>query len=172
MEQDQLLVAVEHLAKGPRHPFSDPLDPALPRVAAGCYTIWERDGGYIYAGMAGRGLTADAIRAARATGRSRITGLRDRLNAHRNGRRSGDQFSVYVFDRIILGSLNQEQIRAAGEGTRRLDDDVQHHIRANLSYRWYETDDGANAVVLETTLVTQGLLGSLTLLNPRKVEEA
>ncbi len=45
--------------------FGEPLDPNLPQVGAGCYTIWDRAGTYIYAGMAGRGLTAEEIAKAR-----------------------------------------------------------------------------------------------------------
>jgi hypothetical protein len=41
--------------------FSEAIDPALPRVAAGCYTIWDNEERHIYAGMAGRKLTAEYI---------------------------------------------------------------------------------------------------------------
>jgi len=94
------------------------------------------------------------------------------LAAHRNGRRSGDQFSVYVFDRFVLGKLTAEAISAAVSGSRRLDDDVRQFIQSRLFYRWVETRSGVEAYALETILVTEGLDGSVPYLNPRRVEEA
>jgi hypothetical protein len=63
--------------------------------------------------MGGRGLTAQAIEVLQTDPRAKARGIQDRLAAHRNGRRSGDQFAVYVFDRFVLGSLTPEQISAA-----------------------------------------------------------
>jgi hypothetical protein len=77
-----------------------------------------------------------------------------------------------VFDRFILGGLSTDAISAAVAGTRRLDEDVREFIQAHLSYRWVETGSGAEAFALETTLVTEGLGGSLPFLNPRRPEEA
>jgi hypothetical protein len=122
--------------------------------------------------MAGRKLAVEKITAARTDPRARVSGLRDRLRAHRSGRRSGDQFSVYVFDRFVLENLSAEAIASAAAGTRRLDEDVQKYIHAHLSYRWVETPSGEEAFALEATLVTDGLLGSLPYLNPRRVEES
>lgn len=99
---DTFELAKEHLSKGSLHAFRDQLDPALPRVAAGCYTVWDDAGRFVYAGMAGRTLTVEAIEVSGKTQLARVTGIRDRLAAHRNGRRSGDQFAVYVFDRFVL----------------------------------------------------------------------
>jgi hypothetical protein len=38
-------------------------------------------------------------------------GLLDRLNRHASGRRSGDQFCVYVFDRLLLPTLTASEIQ-------------------------------------------------------------
>ena len=38
---------------------------------------------------------------------TRVRGVRDRLDSHRSGRRSGDQFAVYVCDRLVLQTLSQ-----------------------------------------------------------------
>jgi hypothetical protein len=171
VDDETLARARSVLADGPLHRFADALDPELPRVAAGCYTVWDESGRFVYAGMAGRSLTADRIYAARDDPTARTTGLRDRLGAHRNGRRSGDQFSVYVFDRFVLTKLSTDDIGAAAAGRRRLDEDVQSYIRDHLSYRWCETEGGADAYALEMSLVTQGLAGELPLLNPRRIEE-
>lgn len=156
---------------GPRHAFRDQLDPAMPRVAAGCYTVWDDNGRFVYAGMGGRGLSVETIEMRANDPKAKATGIRDRLAAHRQGRRSGDQFAVYVFDRFVLGSLTPEQLAQAAAGQRRLDDDVRAFIHRHLSYRWWQSQDGNDALALEILLVTTGLNGSLPLLNPREVQE-
>ena len=83
-----------HLQHGPLYRFADWPNPEVPLVAAGVYTIWEGDW-FLYVGMAGRALTAEDIATLRARGEKR-KGLAERLNSHASGRRSGDQFCVYV----------------------------------------------------------------------------
>jgi hypothetical protein len=152
--------------------FKEELDPDLPWVGAGCYTISDHDGNFVYAGMAGRTKTVEDIAAARANRPKRSTGIRDRLRAHRNGRRSGDQFAVYVFDRFVLQRLRPGEIEAAVAGERSLDSDVKRYIHDHLAYRWVETTSGAEAYALELLLVTEGISGRLPYLNPRKPEES
>ena len=169
MNDESMTVELRELAGGRLHPFGEPLDPAIPLVAAGCYTIWDDDARFVYAGMAGRSLTAEGIEAAGSRSPARVTGLRDRLGSHRSGRRSGDQFCVYVFDRLVLPSLTNEQISAAAAGRLRLDDEVRRFVREHLAYRWVATADGRAAFRLEAALVTEGINGELPLLNPRVV---
>jgi hypothetical protein len=94
------------LANGIPHSFSDWPNSAVPAFGAGVYTIWHRDGRFIYVGMSGRGITANTIR------RNAPQGIYTRLQSHASGRRSGDQFCVYVADRLVLPSLSQEDITA------------------------------------------------------------
>jgi hypothetical protein len=154
----------------PVRPFGAPLDPAILRVAAGCYTIWEAGDQYLYAGMAGRGMTAAAVTAARANSRGRVTGLRNRLASHQNGGRSGDQFCVYVFDLFVVPNLTSVDIEAVGRCERRFDDDVRTYVQDHFSYRWYETEDAKTAFDLERHLVTTGLRGSPPFINPGRPE--
>jgi hypothetical protein len=49
---DHFYEAHTRLGQGPPCSFSETLDPALPRMAAGSYTIWDDGGRRIYAGMA------------------------------------------------------------------------------------------------------------------------
>lgn len=170
-DDERLATAKNHLTHGPLHPFREVLDPDLPNVAAGCYTVWHDDGRFVYAGMAGRGLSAEGIVEARGVPRRRMLGLKDRLDSHKNGRRSGDQFAVYVFDRFVLPLLTTDQIAEAAKGRRRLDEATRRYIHSHLSYRWWETNDSQEAYELEKVLVTEGLDGALPLFNPKKVEE-
>jgi hypothetical protein len=84
---------IADLAGGVAYPFSDWLNSAVPTFGAGVYTIWHKDGRFIYVGMSGRGITADTNH------RNTPQGIYTRLQSHASGRRSGDQFCVYVADR-------------------------------------------------------------------------
>src|SRR5262245_34804817 len=118
------------LEEGPVYRFSDWPNPAVPKVTAGVYTIW--DGRlFIYPGMAGRGLDADSLLKLRAG--KKVTGLFDRLRSHATGRRSGDQFCVYVQDRFILPTLTKEDLLSVGRGALNLDELVRRYIRTRLS---------------------------------------
>lgn len=75
-----------------------------------------------------------------------------------------------MFDRLVLPTLTPEQIAEAAVGARRLDDDVRRRIHETLGYRWVATADGREAFELETTLVTEGIGGSLPMLNPRRLQ--
>jgi hypothetical protein len=43
-------------------------------------------------------------------------GIYTRLQSHASGRRSGDQFSVYVADRLVLPTLSHDDINAIALG--------------------------------------------------------
>jgi hypothetical protein len=43
------------------------------------------------------------------------------LASHASGRRSGDQFCIYVFDRLVLPTLGRQQIQNAARGQLPLD---------------------------------------------------
>src|SRR4051794_8737394 len=98
---------LDGLAHGPAHSFGIWPNPDLPVVGAGVYTVWDGDR-FLYVGMGGRGLSADMIRDATVTGR-KGSGLLGRLMSHASGRRSGDQFCIYVCDLLILPTLTPEQ---------------------------------------------------------------
>ena len=74
----------------------------LPQVAAGVYVIWYGEQ-LIYAGMSGR-----EIEKAIKDGKKKY-GIITRLASHANGRLSGDQFSVYVANRIVIPELKHSQ---------------------------------------------------------------
>ncbi len=56
------------LTRGPAYSFADWPNPSVPTFGAGVYTIWHKDGRFIYIGMSGRGMTADTIRRNTAQG--------------------------------------------------------------------------------------------------------
>jgi hypothetical protein len=95
--------AVQELETGPLHRFQDWPNEQVPTRAAGVYTVWDGDR-LLYVGMSGRAMTADDLEVS-PCGRVVPKGLRTRLNAHASGRRSGDQFCVYVCDRFVVPGL-------------------------------------------------------------------
>jgi len=91
--------ALAQLRDGSLYRFADWPNPAVPNGRIGAYTIWHDDQ-LLYVGMAGRAIDPSPDTSGLAP--ARLTGLRSRLASHASGRRSGDQFCVYVFDRLVL----------------------------------------------------------------------
>src|SRR5262249_35261940 len=131
--------AVSNLGCGVLHLFAGWPNPAVPTFGAGVYTIWHRDSRFIYVGMSGRGMTADTKR------RNTPQGMYTRLQSHASGRRSGDQFCVYVADRLVLPTLSAEDITGIVSGRHSMDVLVRRYIHENLGYRFAMLPDGAAA---------------------------
>ena len=53
---------IADLAQGPVYSFADWPNPLVPTFGAGVYTIWHKDGHFIYVGMSGREMNADTVR--------------------------------------------------------------------------------------------------------------
>lgn len=154
---------MDALESGPLHRFADWPNAAVPSAAAGVYTVWDGDR-FIYVGMAGRGRTAADLEARRAAGKR--TGLWERLGSHASGRRSGDQFNVYVCDRFVVPSLTLAEQERIGTGELLLDQMTREYIRGRLSYRFLETPDGRSALRLEAEVQRGALAAGMPYLNP------
>jgi hypothetical protein len=76
-------------------------------------------------------------------------GLWTRLNAHASGRRSGDQFCVYVGDRFVVPELNPSERQQVAAGTLSLDSLIRAFVRERLAYRFVIIADGTEAAKLE-----------------------
>jgi hypothetical protein len=153
---------LQELGTGELHRFADWPNEAVLAVAAGAYTVWE-DERLVYAGMAGRSLTEDSILEHR-TDPTRVTGLRSRLASHASGRRSGDQFCVYVADRLVLPRLEPEAIQAIAAGATSFDALVREYIHTRFGYRFVEAANGARE--LERAVREGQLSAGKPFLNP------
>ena len=142
--------------------FADWPVSAVPAVAAGVYTIWE-GGLLIYVGMSGRGHSQSSLRKAKTAGRR--VGLWTRLNSHASGRRSGDQFCVYVADRLVLPHLTDLQVEEIAAGRLKFDGLIRERIRERMEFSFTITHDGQSAAALEAEL-RRGSLGAPPTLNP------
>jgi hypothetical protein len=131
------------LARGPMHWFRGWPDTSVPSFGAGIYTIWDGEGRFVYVGMSGRGITRDSAI------RKKPHGLLTRLRSHARGRRSGDQFCVYVADRFVLSALSPEDIAGIASGRHSIDAYVRQYIHKNFGYRYWLCRDGVEATVVE-----------------------
>ena len=153
---------IDSLTSGPIHWFENWPTGGVPRTGAVIYTIWDREGRFIYVGMSGRGYQGVTRPSARGSGPW------GRLSSHASGRRSGDQFCVYVSDRLVLPRLHN-RITDIEEGRLSLDIEGRDFIRANLGFRWVELSDGASALQLERRLQRGEYACGRPLLNPLPV---
>jgi hypothetical protein len=149
---DPLLQELEH---GPLHWFAAWPVAAVPRAGAVVYTVWDRPGGFVYVGMAGR----DGQRSASSKGPF------GRLDSHASGRRSGDQFCIYVCDRLVLLGLHN-RLGEIADGTLSLDRETRAYIRDRLGFRFVVVADGAAALALERQVQRGALAAGKPLLNP------
>lgn len=149
---------ISHLFTGPEYSFQSRPDDPIPDSCAGVYTIWEGER-FLYVGIAGRDLSKPS--------KSKVRGLKQRLRAHWKGGLGGDQFAVYVFERITAPELDKSQLKAMGEGTLTLIDLNQDYIRNRLSFRFIETHNYEKAMEIENLLKKGGFQNySKPFLNP------
>ena len=161
---------LDDLYKGTPHRFADwPNDDAVPLVSAGVYTIW-RDEEFLYVGMAGKKITSEHIDSPDEPVKAK--GLKERLKSHWNGRRSGDQFCVYVCDRFVVPTLTAPERKQIGNATLLLDTMTKKYIHKYLAYRFTPTPDGQTALELEER-IRRGAWprGDKPFLNPKQPKE-
>ena len=109
---------LKELESGPSYRFAEypTLTHVIPGSGAGVYSIWDEARALIYVGVAGRN----------PAGR----GLASRLRSHASGRRSGDQFCVYVADHYVMPDLDRAQVEAIRDGRVSMDGLVRERIHA------------------------------------------
>jgi hypothetical protein len=155
---------VQELEAGPLHRFRDWPNDQVPKRAAGVYTVWDGDR-LVYVGMSGRAMTADDPEV-NPGGRAVPKGLRTRLNAHASGRRSGDQFCVYICDRFVVPALTPSELQQLAAGSLSLDGLTRRFVHDRLSYRYVVTADGIEAGRLEAEVRRGALSVGPPYLNP------
>ena len=147
-----LLDVLEH---GQLFWFADWPVAAVPRSGALVYTVWNRSGQFIYVGMAGRGETSTV----------RGSGPFGRLASHASGRRSGDQFCVYVCDRLVLPTV-RDQIDDIAAGRFSLDQATRDYVRTELGFRMVQVTEGREALQVERLVQRGELAVGRPALNP------
>ena len=113
----------------PVHRFADWPNRDVPKGKPGVYLIYLGND-LKYVGMASANLYG-------------------RLNQHARGKRSGDQFYVYVGDRLVMSKLSIDQMKGVFSGEYSLDDAIKEFVRSQLSYRYLVVADDPTARALE-----------------------
>jgi hypothetical protein len=104
----------------------------IPLITAGVYVIWENKQ-LVCCGMSGR-----EIEKYKYSNLKKKYGLINRLNSHASGRLSGDQFCVYVANRIVIPSLDPHMLEQFRDGTMNLDQLTKQYVRDRLEYQAIE----------------------------------
>jgi predicted GIY-YIG superfamily endonuclease len=119
----------DELNQQPVHRFADWPNRDVPKGQPGVYLIYQVND-LKYIGMAS-------------------ANLHGRLDQHARGKRSGDQFCVYVGDRLVMPKLGIDQMKGVFSGEYSLDDAINEFVRSQLSYRYLLVSDDPTARALE-----------------------
>ena len=104
--------------------FNDDHKDFIPDYGSMIYTVWDKDGKFIYVGICG------------LEGKKNPRG---RIAQHRSGRRSSDQFCTYIQDFYVLPEMLEN---ASYEPKKKsLDDMTRDYIRNKLFYRFVIIED-------------------------------
>ena len=142
-----------------RHRFSEWPNAEVPAIAAGVYAIWEGDV-LVYCGMSGRSIESAKHK--------KKYGLITRLSSHASGRLSGDQFCVYVANRLVIPALTSEQLPKFATGELMLDVLTKSYINERFEYQFMCVQTSLNAFELEMRCRSGEVFNMKPLLNPTK----
>lgn len=144
----------------PRFRFSEWPNPAVPLITAGIYAVWEGTR-LLYCGMSGRQFDPDKA------GRKLKYGLHTRLASHASGRLSGDQFCVYVANRLVLPALSAVLLPKFESGELTLDMLARDYIRNRLEYQFACVPNSREALALEDRCRRGEVFGAKPYFNPK-----
>ncbi len=150
----------------PRYRFADWPNHAIPSVASGVYAIWHEKA-LVYFGMSGR-----EIERVKVEGRQKEYGLVTRLRSHWSGRLSGDQFCVYVANRLVIPNLDLSHLSEFASGRLTLDALTRAYIHRYFDYQYLVTETSAEAFRIEASAKEGEVFGQTPLLNPAMRNEA
>jgi hypothetical protein len=147
---DLLPEPVQELAGGGAHLFSQWPNPEVPILGR----AFTQSG----TGTAGSSTSAcPGGRYSRGTiPRNTPHGIYTRLQSHASGRRSGDQFCVYVPDRFVLPILTRDDIAGIVSGRHQMDAHVRRYIHEQLLYRYTIVPNGRAALAIEGRIKSGG----------------
>ena len=137
------------------NPISFSEDPRryVPDRGSIIYSVWDKDEKFIYIGISGLQKSLEK--------RSPLS----RMISHASGRRSGDQFCIYIHDFYVIPKLIEKGEYSPSIGV--LDKLTKDFIQSNLSYRFvgFQTDDSDEIVRRLENQIKSGAFGFSPLLN-------
>ena len=93
-------------------------------------------------------------------------GMMNRLNSHASGRLSGDQFCVYVANRLVIPSLTPDDLPKFSSGELKLDALTKQYIHDHLDYQYVIVDSSKEAYEVEHKARRGEIFGKKPVLNP------
>ena len=93
-------------------------------------------------------------------------GLVTRLDSHAKGRLSGDQFNVYVANRLVIPGLEPSRLARFADGSLTLDLLTRQYIHQHFQYQYLIVDHSKEAFTLEKKCQGGEIFGKKPLLNP------
>ena len=117
------------------------------------YSVWDKQQKFIYIGISGLQKSLEK--------RSPLS----RMVSHASGRRSGDQFCIYIHDFYVIPKLVEKGNYEPSVGS--LDKLTKEFIHNNLSYRFvqFDSDDSDLIVRKLENQIKSGILGFSPILN-------
>ena len=125
----------------------------IPKTGSIIYSVWDYDEKFIYIGISGLQKSLEK--------REPLS----RMIAHASGKRSGDQFCIYIHDFFVIPELIQKGIYTPLRGE--LDQLTKSYIHDNLYYRFisFQSDDSDEVVRRLENKIKNGEIGVIQLLN-------
>ena len=93
-------------------------------------------------------------------------GLVTRLNSHASGRLSGDQFCVYVANRLVIPNLSLSDLPKFKTGELKLDSLTKEYIHKHLEYQYIIVNSSKEAYLIEEQARRGKVFNEKPLLNP------
>jgi hypothetical protein len=164
LAEQRRLELLQNLNDCPKRKFSEWLKSDIESVRTGVYCIWNENDELVYVGMSGREYS-------KKIGSTKPYGLRLRLHKHASGKLSGDQFCVYVANRIIIPQLLSENLSEYSskfsDGTLTLNLKVKEHIHKHFSYNFTYTENEQESYLLEDYIRKKGINNKKSFLNSK-----
>ena len=128
--------------------FADDNKKHVPSYGSIVYTVWDLKNNFIYVGIGGTQKKPVANR-----------NPRSRIKEHSSGRRSGDQFCIYVHDFFVLPNILKTGTYQPKKGY--LDKLTKEYLHKNLRYRVkvFQTDDSIKIVRSLESKIKRGVFG-------------
>jgi len=116
--------------------FSEDPRKHIPAEGSVIYTVWDREGNFIYVGISGLQKSVEK------------RNPQSRMISHASGRRSGDQFCVYIHDYFVIPELVKNGSFEPAKGV--LDKLTKNYIQSHLSYRFLSFDSEDSDVIVRS----------------------
>jgi hypothetical protein len=128
--------------------FGEDYKKHVPSFGSIIYTVWDLDEKFIYVGIAG-------TQNKPVKERNPLSRIRE----HCSGRRSGDQFCIYVHDFFVLPKIIESGTYKPTKG--HLDRLTKEYLHNNLSYRvvGFKTEDSVEIVRALENKIKKGIFG-------------